>query len=132
MPEITGYRHVNLTVTDITRSTEWHTRVLGFTMVKQVERDGMVKVLLRHPATGIMFGFTGHGPRASGDQFSEFRTGMDHVAFAVRDRAGLEAWKARFEEFGVEHSEVKPSLMGDMIAFRDPDNIQFEVYWERP
>jgi catechol 2,3-dioxygenase-like lactoylglutathione lyase family enzyme len=123
MPQITGYHHVNLTVTDITRSTEWHTRVLGFTMVKQVERDGMVKVLLRHPATGIMFGFTGHGPRASGDQFSEFRTGMDH---------GLEAWKARFEEFGVEHSEIKPSAMGDMIAFRDSDNIQFEVYWERP
>jgi hypothetical protein len=22
-----------------------------------------------------------------------------------------------------------PSVMGDMIAFRDPDNIQFEVYY---
>jgi catechol 2,3-dioxygenase-like lactoylglutathione lyase family enzyme len=54
---------------------------------------------------------------------------MDHVAFAVPDRAALDAWKARFEELGVEHSEIKPSVMGDMIAFRDPDNVQFEVYY---
>ena len=41
-------------------------------------------------------------------------------------------FKQRFEELGVNHSEIKPvrSEFGDggMITFRDPDNIQLEVF----
>ena len=128
MPEISGYHHVNLTVTDVDESAAWHTEVLGFTKLKDFERDGFRKVVLVHPASGTAFGFTGHGARASGDGFSEFRTGMDHFAFSVPGREDLDAWKARFEELGVVHSEIKPSIMGDLIALRDPDNIQLEVY----
>ena len=40
--------------------------------------------------------------------------------------------QARFEKLGVNHSEIKPvrSEFGDgrMITFRDPDNIQLEVF----
>ncbi|MHB8512292.1 MAG: VOC family protein [Actinomycetota bacterium] len=132
MPEIIGYHHLNLTVTDATKSAEWWTKVLGFTVLREFEREGMTKVILRHPISGTLFGFTTHGPRASNDSFSEFRTGMDHVAFSVKDRAELEAWKRQFEEFGVDHSEIKASVTGDLIAFRDPDNIQCEVYADTP
>lgn len=128
MPEITGYHHLSLTVRDVARSTAWWKEVLGFEVFRQFERDGMTKVVMRHPASGAWFSLTGHGGRGSGDTFSEFRTGMDHVAFAVADRAELERWQERFEELGVEHSEIKPSVVGDLIAFRDPDSIQFEVY----
>jgi len=127
-PEITGYHHLNVTVTDVARSTAWYTEVLGFTKLKEFERDGFTKVVMVHPGSRISFGLTGHGARASGDVFSEFRTGMDHVAFAVKDRAELDAWKVRFASLGVTHSEIKPSVMGDLITFRDPDNIQYEVY----
>ena len=81
-----------------------------------------------HSGSRTLFGLTLHGARASGDAFSEFRTGMDHIAFAVKDRTELEAWKARFERLRVTHSEIKPSVMGELHAFRDPDNIQYEVY----
>lgn len=128
MPEITGYHHLSLTVRDLQESTRWWTEVLGFEVFRQFERDGMTKVVLRHPGSGAYFSLTGHGPRSSGEVFSEFRTGMDHLAFSVASRAELQAWKERFEQLGVKHSEIKPSVVGDLIAFRDPDNIAFEVY----
>lgn len=132
MPEISGYHHLSLTVTDLDRSTTWWTKVLGFEVFSRFERDGMTKVVMRHPSCGAYFSLTGHGGRAPSERFSELRTGMDHLAFTVADRTELEAWKARFEEHGVEHSEIKASVVGDLIAFRDPDNIAFEVYADRP
>lgn len=132
MPEISGYHHLSLTVRDLDRSTAWWTEVLGFEAFTRFERDGMTKVVMRHPSCGAYFSLTGHGERAPSETFSEFRTGMDELAFAVADRAELEAWKVRFEEHGVEHSEIKASVVGDLIAFRDPDNIAFEVYADRP
>ncbi len=132
MAEITGYHHLSLTVTDLDRSTTWWTQVLGFAELRRFERDGMTKVILRHPSAGILLSLTGHGERAPTEPFSEFRTGMDHLAFAVADRAELEAWKARLEELGVEHSDIKTSSFGALIAFRDPDNIAVEVYMDLP
>lgn len=132
MPELTGYHHLSLTVTDLDKSTAWWTEVLGFEVFTRFERDGMTKVVMRHPACGAYFSLTGHGERTPSEAFSEFRAGMDHLAFSVTDRAELETWKARFEEHGVEHSEIKASVVGDLIAFRDPDNIAFEVYADNP
>ena len=132
MPAIAGYHHLSVTVTDIERSTAWYTEVLGFTKARDFERDGFRKVLLVHPSSGTVFGFTDHRDRGSGDAFSEFRTGMDHVAFAVADRAELQAWKARFEELSIDHSEITPSAVGELIAFRDPDNVQLEVFAPLP
>jgi glyoxylase I family protein len=132
MPEISGYHHVSLTVRDIDKSTDWYVDMLGFEKINDFERDGFRKVILLHPASATGFGFTDHGPRASGDSFSEYRTGLDHLAFSVADRSVLGAWKAHLEQAGVEHSEIKPSAMGDVIIFRDPDNVQLEVYAPYP
>jgi glyoxylase I family protein len=132
MPEISGYHHVALTVTDIDKSADWYTEVLGFRKLKDFERDGFRKVLVVHPTSGTAFGLTDHRARGSGDAFSEFRTGLDHLAFSVADRAALEAWQARLDQHGVDHSEIKPSAAGDVIVFPDPDNIQLEVYASSP
>src|SRR5579863_6257300 len=98
MPGITGYHHLGLSVTDLDRSTAWWTEVLGFEVFSRFERDGMSKVILRHAGCGAYLSLTGHGDRASNETFSEFRTGLDHLAFSVTDRAELEAWSARFDE----------------------------------
>jgi glyoxylase I family protein len=132
MPEITGYHHLSLTVNDLDKSTSWWAEVLGFEVLTRFERDGMTKVVMRHPACGAYFSLTDHGERTPRESFTEFRTCMDHLAFAVADRAQLEAWKARLAELGVEHSEIKVSVAGDLIAFRDLDNIAVEVYADNP
>ena len=63
-----------------------------------------------------------------GAPFSEHNSGLDHVAFQVGN-GEIETWKRRFEERGVEHSEIRPNdAGGGTIALRDPDRIQLEVF----
>lgn len=129
MPEFTGVHHVNFTVTDLERSAAWYAEVLGLDRgweMPDTEGRGQ-KVVLLHPASPLRLVLTRH-QTSQGEAASEFRTGLDHLAFTVTDRAELEAWRARFDECGVEHSEIKEGATGWLIVFRDPDNIQLEVY----
>jgi glyoxylase I family protein len=127
MPEISGYHHLNLTVPDLERSAAWYTSVLGFQQTTELQGEGWRKVIFMQPQGRLVLGLTAHDT-GSQERFEETRTGLDHVAFQVPSREDLDAWKAQFEEFGVVHSPIKESAMGWLIVFRDPDNIQLEVY----
>jgi len=90
-------------------------------------------VLLVDTRSGLLIGLhtnTGNG----GEQFDEARTGLDHVGFNVASREELEAWTAWLDELGVEHSGIRT---GDQpfpfatLVFRDPDNIQLELFTVR-
>ena len=99
MPEIDGLHHLSLTVRDVESSTAWYERVLGLTRAFAHADDvqGWTKVQLIHPASGMRLSFTQHKANR-GDAFSELRTGMDHLAFRVADRAELEAWAAHLAD----------------------------------
>ena len=129
MPTLVGYSHLSLSVTDLDRSTDWYCDILGFEVVARVEGDGFLRHRLRQPDAGITITLTAH-EAGSGDAFDERRTGMDHVSFVVASIDDIHAFKECFAERGVEHSDVKPSAggAGGMITFRDPDNIQLEVF----
>nr|WP_291838352.1 VOC family protein [Candidatus Microthrix sp.] len=64
--------------------------------------------------------------------FDERRTGLDHVGFAVDNREALDAWQARLADLGVEHSPVEDTASGSALVFRDPDQIQLEMWWTKP
>jgi catechol 2,3-dioxygenase-like lactoylglutathione lyase family enzyme len=128
MAGITGFHHLALTVRDLEKSVGWYSELLGLNKIRELPDEGRgAKVICLQPDCKLVIGFTQHRSNP-GDGFSEFRTGMDHVAFAVSSQAELEDWQARFQERGIEHSEIKPSALGSLITFRDPDNIQLEVY----
>lgn len=129
MPTLAGIHHVGLSVTDIARSAAWYQEVLGFSKAAEVPDDGGRghKVVLRHPEGGFIVGLALHKSNA-GKQFSEFGTGLDHLAFAVADRAELDAWSQRLDQLGVEHGEISRGPTGWLFSFRDPDNIQLELY----
>ncbi|CAA9263132.1 MAG: hypothetical protein AVDCRST_MAG10-2863 [uncultured Acidimicrobiales bacterium] len=129
MTTLVGFSHLSLSVTDLDRSTEWYREMLGFTVDSRVEGDGFRRNRLRHPDAGITLTLTAH-EAGSGDAFDERRTGMDHVSFAVPSIENLHDLKEQFQARGVEHSEVKPTASGagGMITFRDPDNIQLELF----
>jgi catechol 2,3-dioxygenase-like lactoylglutathione lyase family enzyme len=59
------------------------------------------------------------------------RTGLDHISFGVADRAALDAWARWLDELAIEHSGVidtdKP-VPYSVVVFRDPDNIQLELF----
>ena len=129
MPTLAGYSHLSLTVTDLDKSTEWYREVLNFTLDAEVQGDGFRRNRLRHPDAGITLTLTAHDA-GSRDRFDERRTGMDHVSFLVPSMDDLLGFQERFAERGVEQSDVKPTVSGagGIITFRDPDNIQLEVF----
>jgi glyoxylase I family protein len=100
MPTTSGAHHVAFTVQDVGASAAWYQDSLG---------------LREYPA------------HADGT-FSEFRTGLDHIAFTVPSRDDLESWQGLLAEKGITFSPIADSPLGSLIALRDPDNIQLELW----
>ncbi len=128
MTEVLGHHHLSLSVTDLGKSTEWYKQVLGLDVTAEIEGEGFRRTRLRAAGSGVTLTLTSHD-RESGEPFSERRAGMDHVAFNVGSTQDVQALKGRFEQLGVDHSEVKSTAQGTaLITLRDPDNIQIEVF----
>ncbi len=124
-----GIHHISLTVTDLEFSVGWYERVLGARAVAEEFHPGGKAIILVEPHSGIGVGLHRHEAN-EGETFSETRTGLDHVAFSVASRAGLEAWQRRLEALEVPHSpitDVEDPLAYSVVVFRDPDNIQLEL-----
>ncbi len=69
-----------------------------------------------------------HHDANPGERFSERRTGLDHVGLSVANRAELEAWQRHLQELGVTQSPIADRPYGSVLVFRDPDNIQLELF----
>ena len=126
--DIRGYHHVSLSVNDLGKSGEWYRQTLGFETAAEVEGEGFRRTRLKAAGGGLTLTLTAH-ENGSGQPFDERRAGVDHIAFDVGSTKDVHELKRRFEELGVEHSEVKEASSGAaMITLRDPDNIQLEVF----
>jgi glyoxylase I family protein len=107
MPTFGRALHMALTATDMRVSADWYACVLGFDFVKEFEVDpgdaGIPRILLLHQHSGFLLGLCNHAGQ-TGDSFDPLRTGLDHVAFEVADRA-VDSWIAR-----LDHPAVCPIL----------------------
>jgi glyoxylase I family protein len=132
MPTITGLHHISLTVSDAAKSEHFYRNAFGFVRVLELQDEGGrgYKCVLAHPESRTILGLSVHGSN-EGSPSTEFRTGLDHFSFGVPSRAELDAWVARFDELGIQHSEVRTTPIGDLMTVRDPDNIQVEL-WANP
>jgi glyoxylase I family protein len=135
VPSITGRVEINLTVRDPLVSAAWYAELLGMqTRYDHTSDDGQMRyICLVEPSSSLVICLVGHA-KSSGEPFTEFRTGLDHLEFLVASRDDLEQWAERLDELGVPHSGVKnPGYTANaMLTFRDPDNIQLEFFGERP
>jgi glyoxylase I family protein len=130
-PTFTQAAHVALVVRDMAVSVAFYERVLGFLRASERREGppdaGHPRQLVRHPDSGLVLGI--HEPyERSNDRFDPQRTGLDHLAVTVTDRAALEAWVAHLDAQGVEHSPVRDAGYAEFVSFADPDGIAWEIW----
>jgi len=127
MPELEGVNHVALTVRDIEASRAWYERLFGGAVLwQETHENGHSMLAMLVPPFAI--GLHTHPSTADGDRFDEARVGLDHVSFEVPSRAALDEWAAHLEALGIEHSPITEAPYGTVLVFRDPDNIQLELF----
>ena len=125
---ITGISHVALTARDLDRSAAWYGDVLGFRPLMPNDTTDFRRLILMHPS-GAVVGLTQHAGSAA-REFDPTITGLDHLAFGLSTREELDEWAGRLDAAGVAHSGVQesPATGSALLAFRDPDGIQLELY----
>ena len=128
--------HLRLTVTDIERSRQFYTSMLGFQVAVESPPPGDPS---EAEAFRILFGgvvmvrgdlLMGLRPMApEGDRFDPDRVGLDHLSFSVASRDDLEQAVRLFDEQGVPHGTItRLSSFGiDVLPFEDPDGVQLEL-----
>ena len=129
--------HIALTVTDVDASVSWYETVFGLRFVMEVPHPGGTGKLLVDESSDLAIVLHRHDSN-DGAVFSETATGLDHVGLLVPSRADLEAWQAHLQANGVAANAVADSPLtqspivdepyGSILVFRDPDNIQLEMF----
>ena len=123
MPAIS---HVAVTVTDLDVSEAWYTKVLGVTPILDEDTGPFRHIVFQLGNT--LFGLHGFPRLVSYDSFDERRPGLDHIAFGVASRDELVEWSERLDALDVPHGDVVDAGYGSGLAFRDPDDIQLELF----
>ncbi len=129
--------HVALTVKSLEASIPWYEKVFGITYQMEEPHKGGVGKLLTDPEWQLIIVLHHHDSN-QGEAFSETRTGVDHVGFSVASRTELETWQAHLEGLEVAKADITDRPLtqspitdrpyGSVLVFRDPDNIQLELF----
>lgn len=137
---VTGLHHIAIRVQDPERSRAFYEEVLGLSFLELPVGADMTSSWRGAPSEGTLLAtqagdtFVILEPPLEGtaddDRFSERRIGVDHLAFAVEERPALDQLVERLQAEGAETAGVEhdPVLDKDYVAFRDPDNVQWEFY----
>jgi catechol 2,3-dioxygenase-like lactoylglutathione lyase family enzyme len=128
--------HLRLTVTDLERSREFYTTVLGFGVAAESpppddpSAEEVFKILFGGVVLirgNLLMGLRPMAP--SGDRFDPDRVGLDHLSFGVPGRDDLEQAMRLFDSRGVPHGPITTlAAFGiDVLPFSDPDGMQLEL-----
>ncbi len=136
VPALVAIHHFSATMTDVEASAAWYQRVLGLqrfpmTFPHYDFPDSGFAVLLRHPTASFMISLHHHAANQK-EMADETRMGLDHLAFSVPSRADLNAWAGWLDRQGVLHAgvtDMTDPVAYSVLVFRDPDNIQLELFW---
>ena len=128
--------HLRLTVTDLERSREFYTQLLGFEVIAESPPpdDPSAAEVFKILFGGVVMSrgslIMGLRPMAaSGERFDPNRVGLDHLSFGVASRDDLERAVRLLDERGVAHGQIAtlPSFGIDVLPFEDPDGVQLEL-----
>jgi glyoxylase I family protein len=123
VPEMLGFSHINLTVTDLQATKRFWTDVMGFVLAMEVSDF----CLFLDPASLTAIGVKDHDGTAEG-AFDERRPGLDHLALAVPDVGALTRWAEHLSAHDVEYSEIEETDLGHHLNLRAPERIPIELF----
>ncbi len=138
--KLSGIHHVTLRSQDPAAARRFFEEVTGLQFMEIPVSGDVTSNWKGAPAGGVLLAtqvgdtFLVIQPPLEGtsdaDRFSEYRIGVDHLAFAVDDRAELDSLVERLRAVGVETQGVETDVVlgKEYVAFRDPDNVQWEAY----
>jgi glyoxylase I family protein len=138
--EVSALHHFLIRVQDPERSRSFYEDTFGFSFIELPVDATFVREWRGHPSGGKLLAaplgdtFLVLAPPLEGtpeiDRFNERRVGVDHLAFAVPDASALDEVVTVLERAGVWTAGVEhdPVLDKSYVAFRDPDNVQWEFY----
>jgi glyoxylase I family protein len=130
MRPLGAFHHVALTVSDLERSAEWYSRVLGLVELFREDSPSRRAVVYRFADGGTSVGLVEHaGSEDAG--FVPTHTGLDHLAFSVASQQDMRDWATHLDDHRVAYSgpiEIPP---GEILNFRDPDGIALALFWDR-
>ena len=133
--------HLRLAVTDVRRSSDFYTEVLGFDIAVDAppppdddHHEAIVDslqggVILMHGGMFIGLRPVDVERADAGDRFDPLRVGLDHLSFGVPTRADLDAAAGLLDERGVQHGPIRELVPLGLafLAFFDPDGIALEL-----
>jgi len=120
--------HVALTVRDLSISAPWYRALFDAEPVIDEDTDPDLHHTVYMIGNSTLVGLHQHQQPAPDEMFSEFKVGLDHVAFGCSNRGELEKWALRLDELGIERSDIKDATYGSGVSFRDPDGIALEFF----
>jgi glyoxylase I family protein len=120
--------HAAVTVQDLSVSVPWYQALFDAEPVLDEDTDPDMHHTVFLLGNGTLLGLHQHKQPAPAERFSEYRVGLDHLAFGCADRAELEKWANRLDEFGIARGRIKDATYGSGISFRDPDGIALEFF----
>ena len=133
--------HLRLTVSNVARSKDFYTEVLGFTVAvegppppEDEHHETLVDslqdgVILMHEGMFIGLRPVDDERVSTADRFDPLRVGLDHLSFSVPTRADLEVAMRLLDDRGIEHGPIRDLVpLGlSFLAFFDPDGIALEL-----
>ena len=119
--------HIHLKVSDLERSIDFYSRVLGFELMQRFgDSAAFLSAGGYHHHIGLnTWESAGGAPPPRGS------TGLYHVAFLYPDRRALAVALARLIEHGVRLDGASDHGVSEALYLRDPDGNGLELYRDR-